>query len=303
MKQIVYMGTPDYAKVILEAILKSDDFEVTLVITQPDRPVGRHQELVPSAVKSLALEYGIEILQPVNLKDDTIVDAISNKKPDFIVVAAFGQLLPKKVLDIAPCINLHASLLPLYRGASPVQQSLLNSDKFTGITAMLMEEGLDSGPTLGYRYFSIPRDMLVDELMVQLSQDASLLIIDVLRDFDLIGPLPQTKAASSHCKKIKKNDGIVDFGNANEIYSKFKAYHGWPGLFLGGGLKILSIKLVDGRTVHNRGEILDIIGESIVVGCGRGSVTISSVQPPSKKPMSAKSYLIGRGLKIGDYIS
>ena len=146
--KIVYMGTPHYAKEILDTLIHAEDMEVSLVLTQPDRPVGRKKVLTPPWVKVLALEHGIEVLQPNRLSDEGIEDAIKNVKPDFIVVAAFGQILPKTILDIAPCINLHASLLPQYRGASPVQQSLLNGDEKTGVTSMLMEEGLDTGHML-----------------------------------------------------------------------------------------------------------------------------------------------------------
>lgn len=302
MKKIVYMGTPEYAKIILDAIISSGKFAVSLVITQPDRPVGRKQELLPPPVKSLALEYDIEILQPNNLKEAGVYETISNFKPDFIVVAAFGQLLPSDILDIASCINLHASLLPLYRGASPVQQALLNNDKFTGVTAMLMEEGLDSGPMLGYRYFKIPPTMLVDELMDKLSYDAALLAIETLINYDKLSPIVQTKAASTHCKKIKKEDGLVDLENATIVYNKFKAFHGWPDIVLSNGLKLLDVELVANNDIGNKGEIIKIENESITVACHIGSIKINRLQPTSKKAMSAKSYLLGKGLKVGDYL-
>jgi len=171
-KKIVYMGTPHYAREILETLIRAEDMEVSLVLTQPDRPVGRKKVLTPPPVKVLAKEHGIELLQPEKLSDEGIKEAIEAMKPDFIVVAAFGQLLPKSILDIAPCINLHASLLPQYRGASPVQQSLLNGDSYTGVTSMLMEEGLDSGPVLGYYYFRIPKTMKLQALMAKLGEDA-----------------------------------------------------------------------------------------------------------------------------------
>jgi methionyl-tRNA formyltransferase len=300
MKRIVYMGTPEYAKVILEAILKTNEFEVTLVLTQPDRPVGRHQELTPPPVKSLALEYNLPLLQPQRLKEDGVYETIAGAKPDFIVVAAFGQLLPKSILDIAPCINLHASLLPLYRGASPVQQSLLNGDKFTGVTAMMMEEGLDSGPMLAYRYFRIPNDMIVNDLMDRLSHDAALLTIDVLRNFNNLNPLLQTRAIATYCHKIQKGDGEINFANAQDILNKYRAFHGWPGVFMSNGLKLLELEMINSESKNNTGAILAIEKESMVIGCGIGSIRISSLQPPSKKAMSAKAYLIGRGLKIGD---
>lgn len=302
MKRIVYMGTPEYARVILEGLLQSDEFEVVLVITQPDRPVGRHQELVAPPVKLLAKEHNIPIIQPLNLRDNDIANAILSQKPDYIVVAAFGQLLPKKILDIAPCINLHASLLPLYRGASPVQQALLNNDTYTGITAMLMEEGLDSGPVLAYRYVKLSQDILVDELMQRLSFDAAILAVNVLKNYELLNPLGQTKAMSSHCKKIEKHNGEITLDNAQGIYSKYRAFYGWPGIFFSNGLKILEMKLIKESNSHKAGEILGIKDESIVVGCTIGSIEIAMLQPPSKKAMSAKAYIIGRGLRVGDNI-
>lgn len=147
-KKIVYMGTPRYAEAILETLIAADDMEVVLVLTQPDRPVGRKKVMTPPPVKTAAEAGGIPVLQPNRLRDEGIEECIRKTEPDFIVVAAFGQILPKSILDIAPCINLHASLLPQYRGASPVQQSLLNGDSITGVTSMLMEEGLDTGPML-----------------------------------------------------------------------------------------------------------------------------------------------------------
>ncbi len=300
MKRVVYMGTPHYAKVILEYIIKDQTFELSLIITQPDRPVGRKQELSPSAVKTLALEYGLPILQPQNLKEAGIKEAIENAKPDFIVVAAFGQMLPREILDIAPCINLHASLLPLYRGASPIQQTLLNQDRFTGITAMLMEEGLDSGPILGLRYFEIPHDMVVGDLTGRLSICAAKLTLEVLRTYEQINPLEQIDATSTHCKKVKKVDGVVDFDNAIDVYAKFRAFFGWPGVFLENGLKLLDIDIATGYDDTVKGKILFINETSIVVGCNKGVLELKALQPPSKKAMSAKAYCVGRGLKVGD---
>ena len=299
MKKIVYMGTPHYAKEILQTLIDDEQIEVPLVLSQPDRKAGRKGELKAPEVKVLAQEHCLKILQPERLSDEGIYDAIVEAKPDFIVVAAFGQLLPKSILDIAPCINLHASLLPQYRGASPVQQSLLNGDEFTGITAMLMEEGLDSGPILGYRYFKIPQTMLLPELMNQLSDDACALTTDILHRFDSIAPMKQNRAMATHCKKIKKADGLVDFSSASDFYDKYRAFEGWPGIFVKGGMKIKEVALVDVISQNKMGEILDLKEESIVVGCEKGSLEIGILQPSSKKAVNAKAYCVGRGLKVG----
>jgi methionyl-tRNA formyltransferase len=300
LKKIVYMGTPHYAKEILQSLIDDDQIEVVLVITQPDRPVGRKKELKPPEVKVLAEAYGLPILQPQRLLDEGVYDTIVETKPDLIVVAAFGQLLPRSILDIAPCINLHASLLPDYRGASPVQQSLLNGDEFTGVSAMLMEEGLDSGPILGYRYFKIPDTMTLPELMDQLSVDAAILTLKTIHNFEILKPIVQIRAEATYCKKIRKSDGKVDLSLARRLYEKYRAFKGWPGIFLDNGIKLLEVELVESSTPHQAGVILSIEDQEVVVGCTQGSIRIKRIQPPSKKPMDAKSYCVGRGLKVDD---
>ena len=300
MKRVVYMGTPHYAKEILQTLIDDELVEIPLVISQPDRKAGRKGELKAPEVKVLAQEHNLNLLQPEKLSDEGVYEAIVEAEPDFIVVAAFGQLLPKKILDIAPCINLHASLLPQYRGASPVQQSLLNGDKFTGVTAMLMEEGLDSGPILGYRYFKIPPTMLLPELMSRLSDDACVLTIETIHRFDTLAPLEQNRAMATHCKKIKKSDGLVDFNSASTFYDKYRAFEGWPSIFVENGTKIKDVKLLEIESKNKIGTILEIKESSIVVGCGVGSLEIGTLQPASKKAVNAKAYCVGRGLKVGN---
>jgi len=293
------MGTPHYAKEILQTLIDDEDIEIPLVLSQPDRKAGRKGELKAPEVKVLAEEHGFKILQPEKLSDEGIYEAIVEAKPDYIVVAAFGQLLPKSILDIAPCINLHASLLPQYRGASPVQQSLLNGDEFTGITAMLMEEGLDSGPILGYRYFKIPETMLLPELMNRLSEDACALTTEIIHRFESIAPMEQNRAMATHCKKIKKADGLVDFSSASNFYDKYRAFEGWPGIFVESGMKIKDVSLAETESSNIEGTLLEIKEESIVVACTTGSLEIGTLQPASKKAVNAKAYCVGRGLKVG----
>ena len=301
-KKIVYMGTPHYAKAILDTLIQAEDMEISLVLTQPDRPVGRKKVLTASPVKELALEYGIEVLQPNRLSDEGIEDAIKNAKPDFIVVAAFGQILPKSILDIAPCINLHASLLPQYRGASPVQQSLLNGDKKTGVTSMLMEEGLDTGPMLEKVEFMIPNEMRLHALMQQLTNDACTLTLSTIRKYKNITAVKQDESQATLCKKIKKSDGEVDFEDARVIYNKYRAFEGWPGIFTANGTKFDGLSLVDTSSHNEALEILSFIDDSVVLGCLEGVLQIETLQPVSKKAMTAKAYCVGRGLKVGDLI-
>jgi len=302
IKKIVYMGTPNYAEMILQKLIDSDDIEVSLVLTQPDRAVGRKRVLTSPPVKVLALKNNIKILQPEKLKDNGVYETIANKKPDLIIVAAFGQILPQSILDIAPCINLHASILPKYRGASPVQQSLLNNDEYSGVTAMLMELGLDSGDILGYKYFKIPKDMKVKDLMLQLSLDACELTIDIIKNFHNINPIPQIEATATHCKKILKIDGEIVFNDAQKLYNKYRAFEGWPDIYTSNGLKIIDMRILDIDGNYNSGEILEINRRSIIIGCEKGKIEIKTLQPKSKKPMDAKAYLLGKELKVGDLL-
>jgi methionyl-tRNA formyltransferase len=300
--KIVYMGTPEYAKEILDTLIHADDMEVGLVLTQPDRPVGRKRVLTAPSVKVLALEHGIEVLQPSRLRDEGIKEAIEAIAPDFIIVAAFGQILPRDILDIAPCINLHASRLPQYRGASPVQQSLLNGDEVSGVTSMLMEEGLDTGDILEMSEFVIPEDMRLSALMSQLTEDACDLTLSTIRNFENLRPQKQEEANATLCKKIKKSDGEIAFENAEDIYMKYRAFEGWPAIFDTNGMKFDGLRLIDTKIEHEAGEILGFEEDTVRIGCLKGSLMIKTFQPASKKAMSAKAYCLGRGLKVGNTI-
>jgi methionyl-tRNA formyltransferase len=165
---------------------------------------------------------------------------------------------------------------------------------------MLMEEGLDSGPVLGYSYFRIPEEMRLGGLMERLGSDACTLTLDTLRHFEDLEPQPQIRALASHCKKIRRSDGEIHFEDAEMIYNKYRAFEGWPGIFTADGLKIIEMQLVEKEKVHRSGLIIAVEEGSVIVGCLKGSVEIMSVQPPSKKPMDAVSYLRGRGLEVGD---
>jgi len=296
------MGTPHYAREILETLIDAEDMDVSLVLTQPDRPVGRKKVLTPPPVKVVAEAHDIEVLQPNRLLDEGMFEAIRDAKPDYIIVAAFGQILPKNILDIAPCINLHASLLPQYRGASPVQQSLLNGDEKSGVTSMLMEEGLDTGDILEVVEFVIPEEMRLHALMQQLTNDACKLTLSTIRNFKNITPKKQNEAEATLCKKIKKSDGEIDFDDAVDIYNKYRAFEGWPGIFASNGTKFDGLMLVDRENKHTPCEILGFEEESVIVGCHRGALKIDTLQPASKKAMSAKAYCVGRGLKVGNTI-
>ena len=302
--RIIFMGTPDYATVIFEKLLE-ENYDIVALFTQPDKPVGRKQVLTPPHIKQFTIDNGLSlpIYQPTTLKEKATYENIKKLNPDIIIVAAYGQILPKDILDIAPCINLHASLLPKYRGASPIQQSILNDDKYTGVTAMFMDVGLDSGDILGLKYLPISKDMVVSELFDGLSDIAASLTIEILEKFENISAKKQNLAMVSHCGKVKKTDGLVDFIDSKLFYNKYRAYKMWPDIYLSSNLKIKECLLEDEKTLNNSSEIIDIDKTSIVVGCSKGSIRILKVQPSSKKEMNVVDYIRGKRLEIGDILS
>ena len=299
MKNIVFMGTPEYAAKILRALAEAK-FEIAAVFTQPDKPVGRKQILTPSEVKVYAQQHlpTVPIFQPASLKDDAVAVQIKDLKPDFIVVAAYGKILPQSVLDVATCINLHASILPKYRGASPIQSAILAGEKQTGVTAMLMDAGLDTGDMLDFIYTPCESKMSI-ELFSELGELGGELIVRVLKNFENLKPQKQDDAQASHCKKISKSDGLFSFDEeAGQIYNKFRALTPWPGIYLASGLKILSLELSEKS--GKSGEILSIEKDHVVVACKGGAVKIYELQEPSKKPTNAKAYINGKRLSVGD---
>ena len=303
-KRILFMGTPDYATTIFKELINSK-YEVIGLFTQPDKPVGRKQVLTPPHIKQYCLDenLAIPIFQPLKLRgNEEAKNQIEDLKPDFILVAAYGQILPKEILDIAPCINLHASLLPKYRGASPIQESLLNDDFYTGVTSMLMEEGLDSGDILGLQYLKISPTMEVSEAFDKLSQIAAKLTITTLDNYENIKPIKQNESEVSFCRKIQKEDGLVDFLDAKKLYLKYKAYSYWPGIFLESELKLKDIELNDEISINNEGQILEIKDDFIVIGCKKGSLKIRTLQAPSKKAINSIDFIRGQRLEINSIL-
>jgi methionyl-tRNA formyltransferase len=290
---IVFMGSPDYAVEILDAL--SQKYNITAVYTQPDKPVGRKKILTPTPVKKYALEKGYEVLTPATLKNEDI----KKFKPDFIVVAAYGLLLPKNVLDTAPCINLHASLLPKYRGASPIQSAILNGDKYTGVTSMLMDEGLDTGDILCWDYTEVDRKDSIT-LFNELAKIAAKQIIYTIDNFQKIKPLKQNDIFATYSPKIKKSDGFVDFKSAEMIDRKYRAFKPWPGIYCD-KFKINEMELVDIDSLNNPGEIISI-DDGVVVGCERGKIKLIEIQVPGKRAVRAIDYINGKRLKTGDNI-
>jgi len=300
MTRVIFMGTPDYAASILEALIEADDIEVVSVYTQPDKPVGRKGVLTPPIVKVVAEKANILVLQPNRLRDEAVVNEVLVTPCDMIIVAAYGQILPKAILDHVPCVNLHASILPHYRGASPIQQSLLNNDTQSGVTAMWMDEGLDTGSIIKIEAITISQDEMVDSLYSRLTNTAVDLTLDTIRHWDRCTATLQNDAEATHCKKILKSDGLIDFTDAREIYNRYRAFTPWPGIFIESGLKIKEMKLEEELSNGDAGLIRSVDKESIVVQCSRGSLRIMRVQAPSKQETSVIDYLNGKRIGCGN---
>ncbi|MBQ9876293.1 MAG: methionyl-tRNA formyltransferase [Campylobacter sp.] len=305
MMKIVFMGTPDYATQILKGLLGAN-FEIQAVFTQPDKPVGRKQILTPPSVKQFLLDENLQIpiFQPNSLKEVGIKEQICAFKPDFIVVAAYGQILPSDILGIAPCINLHASILPKYRGASPIQSAILCDEKLSGVTAMKMGIGLDDGEMLGFSFLDI-RDLKSSEIFDQMAKIASNLIVKILKNYENLAPISQIHALSTKCSKIKKEFGLIKFSDdIDEILRKFRAFDFWPNIFLDDGTKLLEVAKFSDK-IHSKsefGKIVAINKNSFVIAVCGGELEITKIQEVGKKPLNVNDFINGKRLKIDDRI-
>ena len=305
MNKIIFMGTPAYATCILKSLLEDENFSILALFTQPDKAVGRKQIISPSDTKAFLSENApqIPIFTPKSLKDENVIQQIRALKPDFIVVAAYGKILPKSILNLAICINLHASLLPKYRGASPIQSAILNAEEKSGVCAMLMNENLDEGKILQSIECDI-KNKNSAELFEILANSAAKLTLSVLLNFDKITPKAQDESQASFCKKIKKEDGLIDFAfhNAEEIYQKFLAFYTWPGIFLANGLKLIDIEVFDRIRCEEIGRIIALEKQGFLLGCKQGILRIKKVQESGKKILDARIFLNGKRLKSGDFL-
>ena len=303
--KIIYMGTPDFAVPALKA-LASSEHEVCAVFTQPDKPRGRKMILTPPDVKVCAQSLNIPVYQPESMKNGDALDIINQYNPDVIVVAAYGKILPKAVLDVPKfgCVNIHGSLLPKYRGAAPIQQSVLNGDKVTGITTMLMDAGLDTGDILLTEETEIGENETSGELFDRLAVLGGELILKTLSALEKgeITPKKQDESLATHTSKIDKSLCPIDFSkSAFEVHNKVRGLNPWPVAttkICGKNVKVYSTKLCpkSGKS----GEVLST--KPLIVACGEKSVEILELQTEGKKRMTADAFLAGHKLEIGDII-
>ena len=301
MKKVVFMGTPDFAVPALEALVKSDEYDVKLVISQPDRPQGRKQILTPSPVKQIALQYNIDVYQPVNLKADETYDIINNIKPDFIVVSAYGNILPKRILEIPVygCVNLHGSLLPKYRGAAPIQWSVINGDKITGVTTMLMDIGLDTGDILLTSVKEIFDDETAGEVFDALAALCPELLLKTLKAIELgeVTPVKQNNESATYVSVLDKSMSDIDWNDpAQKIHNLIRGLNPWPVArtnYEGKILKIYKSCVADKSTSCAPGTVI-ACDNGILVACGNNTVlNIVEVQLEGSKRMSSADFLRG----------
>ncbi len=304
---IVFMGTPEFSLPTLRKIYNSSH-SIISVVTQPDRPKGRGQIKVASPIKNFAIENNIPLLQPANVNAENFIQFLLEKRPDYIIVVAFGQILREALLKVPKqfCINLHSSLLPKYRGAAPINRAILNGDIRSGVTTMIMDKGMDTGDILLIRETPIEKDDDARSLYDKLAEQGGKLVLETLARLeknDLL-PTPQDSDLASYAPKLKKEESLVDWKmSANNILNKIRGLTPWPGtytLFNGKRLCILKSEVVKGEPSDRPGYIERITDSGIEVGTGENRLKITELKPEGKKAMLAKSFLSGYKINPGD---
>ncbi len=302
----IFMGTPDFAVPCLEVLQAKT--EVLAVITQPDRPKGRGHNLQASPVKQKALEYNLPVLQPEKIKTEEFTAELERLQPDLIVVVAFGQILSQRILDIPPlgCVNVHASLLPRYRGAAPIHWSIINGEKETGVTTMLMDAGLDTGDMLLKDKVTITEEMTTEELHDQLMAMGGKLLaetIDGLANGTII-PEKQDDSISNYAGMLNKETGHIDWSkSAVEIHNLIRGLNSWPVAWSmkdGKNYKFWRTKVENRNSDKAPGTVVELRKNSFCLATGEGLLEVLEIQPPSKKRMSAGDLLRGHGVAVGD---
>ncbi len=300
--KVVFLGTPDFAVKALEAINNSKH-QILAVVTQPDRPFGRKAVITPCAVKQKAIELGLKTLSYEKIRLEGVED-LKVLNPDIMVTCAFGQILSSEILNIAKhgVINIHASLLPKYRGSAPIQYSVINGDKKTGVTIMQTEVGVDTGDILMQKEIDILPDETAGELFERLSILGAEIITKALDDIESgnITSIPQNEALATHVKMLSKKDGEIDFSKpAIEIKNLVRGLNPWPIAYTYFGDKTLKVyKAEVSPLIGNVGEVLSL-DNGITIGAGENSITLLEVQLEGSKKMPAKDFLLGHKISVG----
>jgi methionyl-tRNA formyltransferase len=308
VKRLLFMGTPEFAIPVLEALL--GQYQIAAVLTQPDRATGRGQRVEPSPVKKVALVHELPVLQPPSLRRHEVATELRELAPDVIVVAAFGQILPPEVLAVPPhgCLNVHASLLPRYRGAAPIAAAILAGEEQTGVTLMLMDEGMDTGPILAQAECKIEPQDTTGSLSVRLAHLGADLLIEALpRWLDgRMVPQPQDDSLATYCQMITKQDGLLDWSlPATDLWLRVRAYYPWPGTYTywrGKPLKILRARPVTiGPGSEEPGRVISI-DDGVAVFAGTEALLLEEIHLAGKKALTAQEFIRGQRDFIGSVL-
>lgn len=299
--KIVFMGTPDFAVPVLECILNDERLDLKAVITQPDKKTGRKKNITPPPAKIYAQKANLTVLQPEKIKDPHFIEQLKNIKPDLIIVAAYRQILPKEIIEMPKygCINIHASLLPKYRGASPIQTAILNGDEETGVTIMKMDSGLDTGDIISQEKTKIENGDTAQDLHDKLSKIGAKLLIKTLPDYlsGKIKPCAQDDSKATITKILNKKDGEIDFNeSAKNIVLKLRAFTPWPGIytfFKDKKLKILKLKIEDQiNPLVPIGKFYETENK-LMVNCKNRALVLETVQLEGKQKISGREFING----------
>ena len=293
--RVIFMGTPEFAVPSLAALYEFA--EIVCVVTQPDKPRGRGNKVLPSPVKVFATKKNLPVLQPVKVKAPEVVAELKKFRADLIVVVAFGQILSQEILDLPQlgCINVHASLLPKYRGAAPIEWSIINGEKITGITTMKMNAGLDTGDILLQREIEIGGDMILPELRAELQKIGAELLVETVKNLSVIESVAQDDSQSNYAPMLKKDTGKIDWTKpAREIHNLVRGLYGGAFGFIGGEkFKIWRTKIAEREIPAGR---IETAGGKFYVGTGGGALEILEIQAPNAKKISAADYLRGHSV-------
>ena len=303
---IIFMGTPDFSVSALTALIEAGH-NIQAVVTQPDKKKGRGEKLVYSPVKQAAIDAGITVYQPEKARDEAFIDILRGYSPDVIIVIAFGQILPKEILELAPfgCINVHASLLPKYRGAAPIQWAVIDGEEKTGVTTMQMDEGIDTGDILQVTEVVIDQKETGGSLFEKLAVEGAKLIVKTLEDLQegKITPVRQDHSKSNYAKILKKELGNIDFNkDAVEIERLIRGLNPWPSAYTklkGKTLKIWNADVSDEEYDGKTGEIVAVDKKDFTIKTGKGCLVVKELQLEGKKRMPAEQFLLGYQLEKG----
>jgi methionyl-tRNA formyltransferase len=310
--RVIFMGTPELARASLQALLEAPECQIIAVVTQPDRPKGRQLKLHPSPVKELALSVGLSVLQPQRTRDEHFIQQVRSLNPDLIAVTAYGQILPKALLDVPRfgCLNVHTSLLPKFRGAAPIQWALLNDETQTGVTIMRMDPGLDTGDILAQQTTPIEPSDDAQTLHDRLASLGANLLVRTIPQYTAgkLQPRPQPSEGVTYAPKVKKSDGQLDWTQpARALWNRVRGLVPWPGAFtfLPGTPQRHLLKIWKAEPTELKGapgEVLQAGKSGILIGCASGSLRLHEVQIESGRKMTAQEFLAGHSLIVGQRI-